>query len=162
MPDGGQLTIETANKWFMKVAALIDDFRSAASTRRFASPIPVRECRPDIVARIFFDPFFTTKPLGEGTGLGLSMIYGFARQSGGQVRVYSEVGRGTAVPYLLLLGTTTATPKARRQIVAFGAYRACWRVCRVVLVIDDELTLRMLIAEVLGDAGYTAIEAIRN
>ena len=51
---------------------------------------------PDVVARAF-DPFFTTKPIGMGTGLGLSMIYGFARQSGGQVRIYSEVGQGTMV-----------------------------------------------------------------
>jgi signal transduction histidine kinase/PAS domain-containing protein len=95
MPGGGRLTIETANKW-------LDD--RAASERDLPPGQYVSLCvtdtgvgmPADVVARAF-DPFFTTKPLGEGTGLGLSMTYGFARQSGGQVRIYSEVGTGTTV-----------------------------------------------------------------
>ena len=95
MPDGGKLTIETANKW-------LDD--RARSDRELPPGQYVSLCvtdtgtgmTPDVIARAF-DPFFTTKPLGRGTGLGLSMIYGFTRQSGGQVRIYSEEGKGTTM-----------------------------------------------------------------
>src|SRR5665213_1100391 len=95
MPKGGRITVETANKWL--------DAR-AATERELTPGQYISLCvtdtgtgmAPDVIARAF-DPFFTTKPLGQGTGLGLSMIYGFARQSGGQVRIYSEVGKGTTM-----------------------------------------------------------------
>lgn len=95
MPDGGRLTIETANKWL--------DVRSA-SERDLPPGQYLSICvtdtgtgmSADTVERAF-EPFYTTKPLGEGTGLGLSMIYGFARQSNGQVRIYSELGVGTTI-----------------------------------------------------------------
>jgi signal transduction histidine kinase/CheY-like chemotaxis protein len=154
MPDGGRLTIETANKW-------LDD--RAARDRDLSPGQYISLCvtdtgtgmAPEIAARVF-DPFFTTKPLGEGTGLGLSMIYGFARQSGGQIRVYSEVGKGTTM--CLYLPRHDAYSEAddainfTREIEPTGEGE-------VVMVIDDEPTIRMLIAEVLADAGYSAIEA---
>ena len=91
MPEGGRITIETANKW-------LDD--RAAKERDLPPGQYLSVCvtdtgtgmTPDVIARAF-DPFFTTKPIGQGTGLGLSMVYGFVRQSGGQVRIYSEVGQ---------------------------------------------------------------------
>jgi CheY-like chemotaxis protein len=109
---------------------------------------------PDVIARAF-DPFFTTKPLGEGTGLGLSMVYGFVRQSGGQVRIYSEPGYGTTVclylPRLTDAQETAEDADAAPDIVYGDG--------ETVLVIDDEPTIRMLIVDVLEEHGYAAIEA---
>ena len=95
MPDGGRLTIETANTWLDERAARERDMQPgqyvAICVTDTGTGMP-----SDVLARAF-DPFFTTKPTGQGTGLGLSMIYGFAKQSDGQVRIYSEVGAGTTV-----------------------------------------------------------------
>jgi PAS domain S-box-containing protein len=154
MPDGGRLTIETANKWF-------DD--RAAAQRDMTPGQYVSICvtdtgtgmTPEVISRAF-DPFFTTKPLGLGTGLGLSMIYGFARQSGGQVRIYSELGQGTTMA--LYLPRHYGRPetamaengRASSQAVGHG---------ETVLVVDDEPTVRALIAEVLDDMRYRVMEA---
>ncbi len=110
---------------------------------------------PEVIARVF-EPFFTTKPIGQGTGLGLSMIHGFALQSGGQVRIYSEVGKGTTVCLYLprhygeadhddIAPTLASVPRAEQD--------------ETVLIVDDEPSVRMLVTEVLEDLGYTAIEA---
>ena len=110
---------------------------------------------PDVVAKAF-DPFFTTKPIGQGTGLGLSMIYGFARQSGGQVRIYSEPGQGALIClYLPRLVGEAETIEANTDLA--DAPRA--RDGETVLVVDDEPTVRMLVTEVLQELGYAAIEA---
>ena len=156
MPDGGRLTIETANKWV--------DSRVAA--QRELSPgqyvtLSVSDTgtgmTPEVIAKAF-DPFFTTKPLGQGTGLGLSMIYGFARQSGGQARIYSEPGKGTVVSLYLPrhLGESEAE-EAVQPAVEGTAARA--QAEATVLVVDDEPTVRMLITDVLEDLGYRTIEA---
>jgi CheY-like chemotaxis protein len=104
-----------------------------------------------------FEPFFTTKPTGQGTGLGLSMIYGFARQSGGNVRISSVVGAGTTVCIDLPQdrgepeGDTPAAPRLPEMPRARGG--------ETVLIVDDEPTVRMLVADVLEGLGYAAIEA---
>jgi PAS domain S-box-containing protein len=154
MSEGGTLTIETANKW-------IDD--RAARTHDLPAGQYVSVCvtdtgtgmSPDVIAKAF-DPFFTTKPLGEGTGLGLSMIYGFARQSGGQVRIYSEVGQGTTM--CIYLPRHTGDDSVDEDVVLL-APSVPGGEGEVVLVIDDEPTIRMLIAEVLAESGYAVIEA---
>jgi PAS domain S-box-containing protein len=154
MPNGGRLTIETANTWLDDRGARERDMRPgqyvAICVTDTGTGMP-----PEIVARAF-DPFFTTKPLGQGTGLGLSMIYGFAKQSGGQVRIYSEEGAGTTMRIYL--------PRYRGEVEEGSvppklseAPRA--QAGETVLVVDDEPTVRMLVTEVLDELGYAAIEA---
>ncbi len=153
MPDGGRLTIETANKWLDDKWAQerdlpVGQYVCIAVTDN-GSGMP-----PDVLARAF-DPFFTTKPIGEGTGLGLSMVYGFARQSGGQVRLYSEVGQGSTVSLYLPrhdLDAENEEPEVHEPPHTAGSGE-------VVLVVDDEASIRMLAVEVLDEAGYTTLQA---
>ncbi|MEO5881253.1 MAG: ATP-binding protein, partial [Caldimonas sp.] len=154
MPEGGRLTIETANKW-------LDD--RAAGERDLPPGQYVSLCvtdtgggmTPEVIAKAF-DPFFTTKPLGQGTGLGLSMTYGFARQSGGQVRIDSELGKGSTLCIYLPRHDQNAAGEELPQRTAPAAHGDTGE---VVLVIDDEETVRMLVVELLEEAGYAALEA---
>ena len=111
---------------------------------------------PDVMEKRAFEPFFTTKPIGAGTGLGLSMVYGFAKQSGGQVEIASKLGQGTTVsiylPRHVMEGEVSVT-------LAETSPLARSKQGETVLVVDDEPTIRMLVADVLQELGYTAIEA---
>ncbi|QKC98276.1 hybrid sensor histidine kinase/response regulator [Mesorhizobium sp. NZP2298] len=154
MPDGGRITIETANKWVDDQIAKERDMRPGqyiqVSVSDTGTGMP-----PDVVARAF-DPFFTTKPTGEGTGLGLSMIYGFVRQSNGQVRIYTEVGKGTTVAMYLPRHWLSGKAEEGEKMVDEPAHQGSGG---TVLVVDDEPLIRMLICEVLSDSGYRTIEA---
>lgn len=154
MPDGGNLKIDTAN---------IELDEADAAERDLPPGNYLTVCvtdtgtgmTPDVAARAF-DPFFTTKPIGMGTGLGLSMIYGFARQSGGHVRIESEVGKGTLICLYLPrhYGAVAAAPRPAipriEPLVASG---------ETVLVVDDEPSVRMLVTDILDELGFVAIEA---
>jgi PAS domain S-box-containing protein len=154
MPDGGIITIETANKWMDERAARQHDMPEGQYLSLAVTDTGIG-MPPEVVARAF-DPFFTTKPIGEGTGLGLSMIYGFAQQSGGQVRIYSEVGQGTTVCiYLPRYYGVVEDDTAGEQIAELPRSEAG----ETVLIVDDEPTVRMLITDILEDLGYAAIEA---
>ena len=154
MPEGGRLTIETANKWLDERAAGERDL-SPGQYLSLCVTDTGTGMTPEVIARAF-DPFFTTKPIGQGTGLGLSMVYGFVRQSGGQVRIYSEVGHGTTMCLYLPrhYGDVTETASTAAPAAASRAPTG-----KTVLIVDDEPTVRMLVTEVLQELGYAAIEA---
>ena len=154
MPEGGTLVIETANRWIDSRTARDRELPMGQYVSLTVSDNGVG-MPPEVVARAF-DPFFTTKPIGMGTGLGLSMIYGFAKQSGGQVRIYSEVGKGTSVSiYLPRHDMQEEVPAAPAEAVF--APRADQG--DTVLVLDDEPALRMIIVEVMQGLGYATLEA---
>jgi len=154
MPEGGTLVIETANRWVDARTAPARDLPEGQYVSLTVSDNGVG-MSAEVAARAF-DPFFTTKPIGMGTGLGLSMIYGFAKQSGGQVRIYSEVGQGTSVSIYLPRHDRTEenTAEAEQVETAPRADRG-----DTVLVVDDEASLRMLIVEVMQGLGYATLEA---
>ena len=154
MPDGGRITVETGNKWLDERAGGQRDLPAGQYVTLCVSDTGTG-MSAEVAARAF-DPFFTTKPLGMGTGLGLSMIYGFVRQSGGQARIYSEPGHGTMVCLYLPRHLGQAIePELPPTAETAPRAEAGW----TVLVVDDEPTVRMLVNEVLLDLGYTAIEA---
>jgi PAS domain S-box-containing protein len=153
MPGGGRLTIETANRWLDERAAQQRDLPHGQYVSLCVTDTGTG-MPPEVAARIF-DPFFTTKPAGQGTGLGLSMIHGFARQSGGQVRVYTEVGQGTMM--CLYLPRHHGFKEADASAEAAEVPRSA--AGETVLVVDDEPTVRMLVADVLEELGYVAVEA---
>ncbi|RYF76245.1 MAG: response regulator, partial [Comamonadaceae bacterium] len=154
MPDGGRLTIETANRWIDARTAGTRDLVPGQYVSLTVSDNGVG-MTPEVAQRAF-DPFFTTKPLGMGTGLGLSMIYGFAKQSGGQVRIYSEPGDGTSVCIYLPrhFGPEHQEHASIEQAALPAAHQG-----ETVLVVDDEAALRMLVVDVMQDLGYETLEA---
>ncbi|NJC43167.1 UNVERIFIED_ORG: PAS domain S-box-containing protein [Xanthomonas campestris] len=154
MPDGGELTIAVANR-------VLD----AGAAQQLDLPIGEYVClsvqdtgtgmSAEVMSKVF-EPFFTTKPIGQGTGLGLSMIYGFTRQSGGHVRIDSEVGVGTTMALYLprfdgVLAQDEAVPATEQPL------RSTAPSCTVLLV-EDETAIRVLMSEVLSEAGYRVIE----
>ncbi len=154
MPDGGMLTVETANRWVDRREGGRRDLPPGQYVALCVSDTGTG-MPPEIIAKAF-DPFFTTKPLGQGTGLGLSMIYGFARQSGGEARIHSQVGQGTTV--CLHLPRHCGMAEGRDEVVdTVVAQRAS--AAATILVVDDEPTVRMLITDILDELGYTTLEA---
>jgi PAS domain S-box-containing protein len=154
MPQGGRLTIETSN-------AFVDD----AFAKEFAIPagqyvlIAVADTgagmTPDVIAKAF-DPFFTTKGVGRGTGLGLSQVYGFVRQSGGHVKIYSEPGVGTTVKIYLPrhYGDAAESIKAHAPAALHRGLPT-----EIVMVVEDEERVRAVSVEALRELGYGVIEA---
>ncbi len=160
MPNGGTLVIETRNA---TLDSLFSTGQTAVQPGNYVC-ISVTDTgigmRPDTLAKAF-DPFFTTKPTGQGTGLGLSMIYGFARQSDGYARIYSEWGQGTTVKLYLPedrsdppADSPPATDASLKNAAPHGA-----RATETVLVVEDQPDIRSLIVQLLEDGGYAVVEA---
>jgi PAS domain S-box-containing protein len=153
MPEGGRITIETANKWLDDRGGRMRDLPPGQYLSICVTDTGTGMA-PETIERAF-EPFFTTKPIGQGTGLGLSMIYGFARQSNGQVRIYSELGEGTTVCVYLPRYAGNALLLEEEESLALAAAASG----ETILVVDDEATIRHLIDEVLDEQGYTVIGA---
>ncbi|KUG42240.1 Sensory box sensor histidine kinase/response regulator [Pseudomonas savastanoi pv. fraxini] len=154
MPDGGRITIEADNQWIEGDVARMHDMPEGHYLSLCVTDTGTG-MTPDVIAKAF-DPFFTTKPIGQGTGLGLSMIYGFANQSGGRVRIQSQVGKGTSISLYLPRYDGTAT---RDESDVHQAPFEFTQSGETILIVDDEPTVRMLLTDALGDLGYTLIEA---
>jgi PAS domain S-box-containing protein len=155
MPQGGRLTIETCNCAVDETSPLWSrDMRAGDYVCVNVTDTGVGMNEATIAKA--FEPFFTTKPIGQGTGLGLSMIYGFVRQSEGIARIFSKPGDGTSVRLLLpryLGDLAVETPREAGPVAPLAGAG------ETVLVIEDEALVRGLIVEVLGDLGFAALEA---
>ncbi|MGF6772327.1 PAS domain S-box-containing protein [Paraburkholderia sp. GAS199] len=155
MPDGGTLAVAASLISIGEKEALSYDGAQAGRYVRIAVSDSGFGMAPEIASQVF-EPFFTTKPLGRGTGLGLSMVHGFVRQSGGFVTIESSVGKGTTVS--LFLPETAIANRAQRhanpQIGELAEGRG-----ETVLVVDDDETIRQLLTELFESSGYEAIVA---
>jgi signal transduction histidine kinase/ActR/RegA family two-component response regulator len=152
MPEGGQLTIETHNAHLdehyasQNAEVEVGDYVALAVTDTGMGMTPeVRERA--------LEPFFTTKEVGKGSGLGLSMIYGFARQSGGHVKIYSEVGLGTTVRLYL------PRAAAEEDQIPLAEAAATDQGTETILLVEDDAQVRLLATASLRERGYTVIEA---
>ena len=155
MPNGGRLTLETANVSLDDAYARSNIGVTAGQYVMIAVSDSGQGMTPEVIMRAF-EPFFTTKPIGTGTGLGLSQVFGFVRQSGGHVKIYSEPGQGTTVKIYLPrhLGSADETREARTDRSApAGA------ISEIILVVEDEQRLRDVTVAGLRDLGYTIIHA---
>ncbi len=153
MPGGGKITIATSN------AVIRERERYGQEEIEPGSYIVIKVrdtgvgMAPDIMAKVF-EPFYTTKPIGQGTGLGLSMIYGFAKQSRGHVRIESTVGQGTT--FRLFLPRHEGEIESRPAAVARDAAKGSGE---TVLVVEDDSAVRLIISDVLRELGYACIES---
>jgi signal transduction histidine kinase len=151
MSEGGTLSIDAT--WVP-----VDEIHAAEYTELLADgyiAISIRDTGVGIPQNVLdrvFEPFFTTKDIGEGTGLGLSMVYGFAKQSGGHVEIDSSDGSGTEV--MLYLPSSEACPRMGERNEDTGSHRGCGE---SVLVLEDEPALRRLVATHLENLGYSVV-----
>ncbi|MEO7399188.1 MAG: PAS domain S-box protein [Polaromonas sp.] len=157
MPGGGTLTIRTANatldeSYTRPHEGLQPGDYTVISVSDTGVGMP-----SDVLARVF-EPFFTTKPIGQGTGLGLSMIYGFAKQSGGHLRIHSQPGQGTEVSlYLPRRQPSTDAQVPVHESVPGGCLQAEGE---TILVVEDDAAVRMIVLDELNELGYTTLEAV--
>ncbi|MGK7867685.1 PAS domain-containing protein [Falsiroseomonas sp. E2-1-a20] len=152
MPDGGQLAISLQNVHFSDDASTKTNGVIAGDFVQIRVVDTGCGMAPAILARVF-DPFYTTKPVGQGTGLGLSMIYGFVQQSRGHIQIASDEGKGTAIDLLLprYEGSLPLTPGSNNYPPSTGAGE-------IVLVIEDDPSVRLVVLQSLKELGYNSIE----
>ena len=154
MPHGGKLTIETTNAYLDENYAAAHQEVKPGQYVMLAVSDTGAGMTKEVIAKAF-DPFFTTKEQGQGTGLGLSQVYGFIKQSGGHVKIYSEVGAGTTIKlYLprLLIGDVADRPKETHGIADPSGNET-------ILVVEDDDDVRVFTSEILRELGYRVISA---
>lgn len=154
MPDGGTLTLETLNSTLDAAYVRAHEGLQAGDYAVVAVTDTGTGMTPAVLAKVF-EPFFTTKPIGQGTGLGLSGIYGFTKQSGGHVRIHSRPGQGTTVR--LFLPRDVATPEPVTPLKALDIPHGEGE---TVLVVEDDAAVRMIVLDELAELGYQTLEAI--
>ncbi|MNK79503.1 Blue-light-activated protein [compost metagenome] len=155
MPDGGELQIETANVYLDGSDITTLEPVKAGDYVMIAVSDNGTGMTPSVLAKAF-DPFFTTKPIGQGTGLGLSMIYGFAQQTGGHVSLFSLPGRGTSVRLYLPRLHSTEPEKVLSSVVGEAPAAIAGE---TVMLVEDDAAVRMLVLDLLKELGYRAHEA---
>jgi len=154
MPTGGRLTIETANADLSEDEASRHGVVEAGPYVMLSVADTGGGMDQETLARAF-EPFFTTKEAGQGTGLGLAMVYGIVKQSGGDIKVFTEPGRGTTFRiYLPRIDSDEETP---RETAPFSL-RLSGRGSETILVLEDETALRSLMRKVLAERGYTVLD----
>jgi CheY-like chemotaxis protein len=156
MPRGGKLTIETSNSYLDQ--AYVDSLSESVEPGQYVM-IAVADTglgMDQTTLERAFDPFFTTKEVGKGTGLGLSQVYGFVRQTGGHVKIYSELGEGTVVKIYLRrhAGAEESTEGLNQPADAVRAIGA-----ETILVVEDDEAVRDYTAEILRELGYGVLRA---
>ncbi len=154
MPGGGRLTIELGNKVLDEAYARDNAEIEPGDYAMVAVSDSGHGMTPEVVARVF-EPFFTTKPDGKGTGLGLAMVFGFVKQSGGHVKIYSEPGEGTTVKIYLPRAVGAVTAAGQRTAVPIELPRGS----ATVLVVEDEAGVREIASAILSDLGYRVLQA---
>jgi signal transduction histidine kinase/CheY-like chemotaxis protein len=154
MPDGGRLTIELANKVLDSDYARTHSEVTAGDYVMVAVSDTGHGMTGDVAARVF-EPFFTTKTEGRGTGLGLAMVFGFVKQSGGHVKIYSEPGQGTSVKIYLPRAIGGAVPNMQRS----GVPAELPHGTATILVVEDEAGVREIAVAILRSLGYRVLEA---
>jgi PAS domain S-box-containing protein len=150
MPDGGILCIDTEN---VSLPASADEDLAAGEYIRIRVTDTGAGIPAGVIDRVF-DPFFTTKPIGQGTGLGLSMIYGFMRQAGGGVRITSQAGAGTTIDLFLPRATAGTESEVDARPVPTPRGHG-----ETILVVEDDPSVRLLALDVLTEIGYSPLEA---
>jgi PAS domain S-box-containing protein len=148
MPEGGQLRIETVNTTIEQSTAVHDGEIATGDYVVVSVTDTGIGMPPDIIAKVF-EPFFTTKPIGQGTGLGLSMIYGFVKQSGGHVRITSKVDQGTTVS--IYLRRAGSSEKVVDEAPGLPLRRGRGE---TVLLVEDDESVRFTVTELLKELGY--------
>ena len=156
MPEGGRMTIETRHVEHEPADAAAAARHPAGAWVRISVRDTGTGMSPEVIAKAF-DPFFTTKAVGRGTGLGLSQVYGFVRQSGGQVEIHSAPGRGTTIDLQLPRFLGGPAPSAEASLSGGGLPLS--RAQETILVVDDEPAVRQLSLDALGELGYRVLEA---